>query len=151
MDTQKAISDIFGIFHDGGVEDFKGDSNKIVLKINCLYLAERIHEDFELFYLELETVEKLEMECWTSTEEDNVILTSWEDIFAGDIEISSSKVEDNEVIVYMYQRDPQLNYVVGELHVKAKKAKVFQHDMQEVNFKFLDKIRNSYWDSFGKA
>ncbi len=149
MDAQKVISDIFSIFHDGGIESWSGNEDKLILKISCLYLAERIHKDFEFFYLELEAIEKLEMECWMPPEQGTLTLTVWKDIFAGDIEISASKAEGDDTVVYIYQHDDKFDYVGGTLCIRAKNAKVFQHDGQEISFERLDEICRGYWDAFG--
>lgn len=148
MDTQKVISDIFSIFHDGGIESWSGDKEKLILKISCLYIAETINKDFEFFYIELTSVEKLEMECWRLPEEQPLILTTQEAIFSGDIEISSGEVEGDDAIVYVYQHNDELGYEGGTLRIKAESVKIFQHDMREVTVEFLNKIRNEYWDSF---
>lgn len=51
MDVTETISDLFTMFHDGGIEGWDGNENKLTLTIGCTYLAEKIHPDLIFFTL----------------------------------------------------------------------------------------------------
>ncbi|KGO91790.1 hypothetical protein [Flavobacterium subsaxonicum] len=102
MEAIENIKDVFSIFHDGGIEGWEGDDKLLTLTIGCTYLAERINPQFNVFYVELTGVEKLELHPWTLPVIDNTpALTRPEDIFKGDIEITSCEVV-NEVSCYIF-------------------------------------------------
>ena len=100
MNTQQDIEDIFSILHDGTIESYIGNKNKLTLKISCVYLAEQINKSFEYFYVELTEIDILELFTWRSLmEEEQQTLINLKDIFKFELEIIDANIEDNIVII----------------------------------------------------
>jgi hypothetical protein len=149
MNAIETISDLFSMFHDGGIKSWEGDESKLTLTIGCTYLAEKIDTDFDFFYLELTNIEKLQLECWVPEGKSNILIC-YDDIFKNDLEISSSEVIDGEAIVYFHQQFYDGGFKGGMMSVMASGVKLFQQDMKELTHDGISGIFNSYWDSFGK-
>jgi len=62
------IEDVFATFHDGTIESWSGNKDKLMLKISCEYIAEILDKTFEYFYLELIQVDKLELLTFSNNE-----------------------------------------------------------------------------------
>lgn len=137
------------MFHDGGIEGWNGDENKLTLTIGCTYLAEKINPDFDFFYLELIGIEKLELECWGAPGSPDIILTSYKDIFENDLEIDSGDVKNGDAIVYFHQQWGDSDFNGGMMVIRASGVKVFQQDMKELTYKGLSEVVSDYWKSFG--
>lgn len=141
------ISEIFDIFHDAGIEAWEGNEDKLMLTIGCTYLAELINPDFDFFYLEIDEIENLQMDCWTPQGTAKKMLKSFDAIFNASLEVSSSEVKDGRVFVYFRQGDDDLDYVGGALSFIASGATIFQHDKKEISLELLSSICRDYWNS----
>jgi hypothetical protein len=151
LNTQQDIIDIFSILHDGTIESWTGDKEKLLLKVSCFYLAELIDKDFEYFYIEIIEVQKIELDTWINPIENGPqIFTELSDIFKAELEILSADIKDKDVVITCNQPFRDMNYSGGNLTINCKSLKVFDHDKNELTIEEFEKICNQYWDNFGK-
>src|SRR5690606_4579782 len=86
--SMQDISDVFSVFHDGGITDFSRKGNDMKMTISCEYLAELISPEFADFHVELKNVQKLEFDPWMNPiERPKRKFKSPEEIFITDLEI----------------------------------------------------------------
>lgn len=151
LNTQQNIIDIFSILHDGTIESWTGDKNKLVLKVSCFYLAELIDKDFEYFYIEITEILKIELDTWINPiEKGPQIFTEISDIFKAELEILSADKVDNEIVITCNQPFRDMNYSGGNLTLNCKSIKVFDQNINELTIEKFGEICKQYWDNFGK-
>ncbi|WP_338398729.1 hypothetical protein [Persicobacter psychrovividus] len=145
------IRDVFSIFHDGGIIDCQGDLNKLILTIQCNYLAELINPDFENFYVDLICVNKLDFDPWMNPIDlKKIEFKSHEEYLKVDLEILSSEIEDDYVLITCNQHDTDLDYCGGNLIISANDFRLFDHNKNVMTIEELDLICRLYWDKFSK-
>ena len=146
-ETLNKIEDIFSIFHDGTITQWKSIENGIKLTIECEYLAELIDSDFTKFYVELNKISELELEPWMNPIElPKEIKKSPTEIFKAELEILSAKTENGIVEVTCNQHNLKFNYCGGILKVIAEKVTVKSENNAVLNISELNEISNSYWN-----
>lgn len=151
MTAKENIREIFSILHDGTITRWKGNKDKLTLAIDCLYLAERIDNSFDKFYVQLFNIDKLELDPWTnSIEIEKVIKTDFEEIFKAELDILSAVINDDAVIVSCQQYNRDFDYSGGNLKINCEKIKVFDQNKNELTIKQFGEICKSYWDEFRK-
>ncbi|MCG8575035.1 MAG: hypothetical protein MI810_09150 [Flavobacteriales bacterium] len=150
MTSQQKIKEVFSIFHDGSISAWELKDGQLNLTINCLYLAERISDNFEVFYLQLNNIEKLEFAIWPDQEDSTppTILTDPKVFFDTDLEILSGKLNDDCIEVSCAQHDTTAGYPGGELRLKADNIVVFDQDRNEIPFEQLDELCTAYWKAW---
>jgi hypothetical protein len=145
------IADVFSILHDGTIESRTGDENRLMLKVSCIYLAERINSSFEYFYVELSNINTIELNSWPSNMNlPPVLKTGLDNIFKDELEINSVKIENEIVIVTCLQHDPDADISGGELKIACNAIQVYDQDKNVITIDELDKLCNAYWDEFKK-
>lgn len=150
MNTQQDIEDIFSILHDGTIESWTGNKEKLLLKVGCTYLAELIDKDFEYFYVELNEIEKIELDTWiTPIGSTPQIFTELAHIFQAELEILSANVKDKEIVITCNQPFRDLNFSGGNLTLNCKSIKVFDHNRNELTIEKFEQVCKQYWDNFG--
>lgn len=60
------ISDVFSIFHDGGIVRCHEENRSLLLKVEIQYLAERVNPAFRKFSVLLEDVKDVHFATWPS-------------------------------------------------------------------------------------
>lgn len=151
MTSTEDIRDVFSILHDGTIVDWNGDLDNLKLTIDCVYLAERINESFDRFYIELIEVSKIELDPWMNPIElPKSDLKELNKIFKGELEILSAEIKDDSIVVYCNQDDTLLSYVGGNLTIKAKMVNIYDQDWNELTIEELLKIADDYWDEWSK-
>jgi len=150
MESNKAlenIRDIFSIFHDGTIETWNGNHELLKLKIDCEYLAQKIDNDFKVFYVEFEHFEKLEFIPWMNPiNKPQILFTSIVDIFQASLEILSAEIENEAVKITCNQVNSDFDYYGGTLFMNCKSVKVFDEKNNELTIEILDKVCNEYWN-----
>lgn len=150
MNTLEQLQYIFNLLHDGGIENYSGDSEKLQLEIGCIYLAEHINPAYENFYIELEKIEKFELHPWWKTGFDqDLILNDFKEIAQLGLDIGSADIQDDFVIIYCSHWGKDGDFVGGNIHLKCQSVKIFDHQKNEITIQELDKIAQEYWDNFG--
>lgn len=140
------IKIVFSLFHDGAIVDWSGDKNKLTLKINCSYLAQRIDKTFDDFYVDLVNVKKLELDPWTKPVELPArIKTEFVDIFKAELEIMGGEIENDLVVVTCLQLDHAFDYTGGNLSVNCDAIKVYDQKKREITIEELRAISKAYW------
>lgn len=149
MSSPEEIAGIFSTLHDGGVAAWEGGLDRLRLRVDCQYLAERIDPTFDHFIVELEQIRRLELNCWTD-EPSEQIVTNFADIFRGLLDFVAAEVIDGQTVVTCYQSDPELNYVGGTLLVQCRGIHLFDARMREMALSELVDIADQYWNDFGR-
>lgn len=145
------IRDVFSIFHDGGIVDCEGDLDKMTLTIQCNYLAELINPDFENFYVDLIGITKLHFDPWMNPIDlDKIEFNSHEEFLKVGLEILSSDIKDDYVLITCNQYDADLDYCGGNLMISATDFGLYDHDKNVMTIEELDSICILYWDKFSK-
>ncbi len=136
------IADIFATFHDGGIESWEGGFEKLNLKIDCIYLAQMIDQEYEYFFVTLEEIELLEFHPW-----EGQVIKELSDILSPELEIAYSKVEDNTVKISCHKYDDNWGDVGGELWLKAKSISVRNQGQINIPTEDLYEISRTYWNN----
>ena len=141
------IADVFSILHDGFIISYESNDEKILLTVECPYLAERINADYELFYIELKGVKKLEFETWSNPVDLPVqVLIQPKDIFQAELEILSAEIIGGNVHVACKQHNTCYDYSGGYLFINAKAIKIYDQGKNELTIDVMGKICNEYWN-----
>lgn len=151
MNSQQDIQDVFSILHDGWIETWSGNRNKLVLIIGCTYLAELIDKSFEYFYVELFDIRKIEFFAWMNPISlEQKIFTELSEIFQAELEILSSDKKDDDVVVVCNQHDTKFDYCGGNLTLNCQNIKVFDQSKRQLSIEEFDEICKKYWNHFGQ-
>ena len=151
MAATEDIRDIFSILHDGGITSWIGDKNLLTLTIECKYLAERIDKKFDVFFVELLNVYRLELEPWTiPINLPTVIKTQFDDIFKAELEILSAEIKEDTVLVTCNQHSKKFDYCGGNMTISCQSIKVFDQNKNELTIEEFEKICDEYWDEWSK-
>ncbi len=151
MENFEKIRDIFSILHDGTIISVIGDKRFLSLKISCQYLAERIDETFEYFFVDLIEIDRLALVPWMNPAElEQEYLVDIPEIFKANLDILSADIENDLIKVTCNQSDPKFDYCGGTLYLNCKDIKIFDQDKNELTVEVLDTIRKAYWDDFSK-
>lgn len=146
--VQNDIRDIFSIFHDGGIVDCKGDLHKLTLTIQCKYLAELINPDFEVFYIDLIGINKLDFDPWMNPIDlEKIDFNSYEEYLKVDLEILSAEIKDDVVLITCNQHDTDLDFCGGNIIISANDFKLFDYNSKQLTIEQLDSICKKYWDN----
>lgn len=139
------LSNIFSIFHDGTITEFSIENKKLILTIEILYLAELINPNFYKFYLSLIDFEVKDFLFWLKNGS-NKNSKNLNEIFKSDLEISSSEVENGNIIIYLNQLDDSVEYSGGTLTIFANDYIINTQDKKEIDIFKLGKVSKKYWD-----
>lgn len=151
MTATEDIRDIFSILHDGTISACTGDKNLLTLTVDCQYLAERICKSFDKFYVELISVDRIELDPWTNPIDlPNIVKTEYTEIFKAELEILSADIKDDVVIVTCNQHDTNFDYCGGNLIISCQTIKVFDKNKNELTIDQFGEICKNYWDEWSK-
>jgi hypothetical protein len=146
------IRDIFGILHDGEIIAWEGDHSRLILTIECKYLARQLDDSFDCFIVELNDVHDLQFKTWTDPVFfPSTILTNPADVFRGSLIILSANVHHGEVILECNQGDHMLHYNGGNMTIVAGGIKLFDQIGQPMSIDALDAISRDYWKNWQEA
>ena len=151
MTATEDIRDIFSILHDGIISAWTGDKNLLTLTVDCEYLAERIDNSFDKFYVALINVDKLELDPWTNPIDlPTIVKTGYADIFKAELEILSTDIKDDVVIVTCNQHDTDYDYCGGNITISCQAVKVFDQNKNELTIDQFGEICKKYWEEWSK-
>ncbi len=140
------IADVFSIFHDGEIAAWKGNEQLLTLTMDYPYLAEMINPDFEIFYIELYDIEKLDLLTWSNpSDSPQLILKDYKKVFQLPLEIGYADIENDSITVSCYQRDSKYDYYGGNLHLACKQIKIYDHEKNELTVDELNEFCKKYW------
>lgn len=148
MPALEELDAVFSIFHDGSIASWSGDKRRLTLKINCLYLAERIDQSYDCFYVDLVNVDRIEFKAWMNLPDDSCeSKTELDDVFSGDLEIMSAEIVSGVVCVTCLQHDPSLDYSGGVLSIGCESIRLYDHGKNEITIAALTVICRDYWEN----
>ncbi|MFD2909672.1 hypothetical protein ACFSX9_13120 [Flavobacterium ardleyense] len=153
MNQLKKIQKIFSVFHDGTIQNWKGNLEKLHIEVSCQYLAEIIDTSFDCFYIELQKIDKLELFTVIDNKIDNEInepkiIQNIKAIFNNEIDIFHAKIVENYVEINCWQINEQENYVANNLLLSCNNIKVFNQNKIEISIEKLFEISDYYWAKF---
>lgn len=147
MSLLQDIADIFSGFHDGVITAYEGNYEKLLLTVECSYLAERINPDYERFYVEGLNLRKIELHTWRPDNHSEKILFDLKKIFQTELEISRATVIDDDVLVHCYVDDIDYDYSGGALCLNCSDVKIYDQGHTLLTADFFNEIVGGYWDS----
>ncbi len=143
------IRDVFSIFHDGTISNWDGNKELLKLEIDCEYLAEKIDKSYKSFFIELENIEKLELNPWMNPINlPQKIFSEIEEVFQTSLEILSTEIENEIVKITCNQDNLDFEYCGGTLLLSCKNIKVFDQNLNELTIDEINKICEEYWNEF---
>lgn len=149
MNVTEQIRDIFGTLHDGGIADWQGDLNVLTLAIDCEYLAKRVNNSFEKFYVELSGIDIIELHPWSKRAEMATIpKTELAEIFEADLEILAAEVQGDVVMIVCNQSDEKFDYTGANLIISCQSIRIFNQDKFPITVDKLKEISKNYWDDW---
>jgi len=100
MTIQQNIAKIFSNLHDGVIEGWSGNSERLTLRVGCRYLAELMDKSFSYFFIEVIGISRIEFAVWADTHaRSSKNFTELHDIFGADLEILSADIKDDSVLI----------------------------------------------------
>ena len=146
------LADIFSMFHDGSLSYVSGDHEKLLLQIDCQYLAELLDKSFNSFYLELEEISYLTFDPWERITIGPIQLkTELAAIFCTELEIMDGEIADQKLEITCLQFDEQINFSGGTLYLVCKGFSLYNHLHEPLTIDQLYTISTSYWSKFGTS
>lgn len=147
IETPQSISDVFAIFHDGGIVDQRVEGTDLVLTVEIEYLAQRVSPDYKSFQIRLAGARDMRFTTWPNERDAQPRqLASVDAIFAAELDILSSTVEDGAIRVVCNQPSTAYDYCGGELVFHAERATVTDEAGTSYAIDALDKLCKGYWD-----
>jgi hypothetical protein len=143
------LSEIFSIFHDGEIVNYASDGSDLELKVEIMYLAERVDPDYRSFQLRLHNVRDINFETWPKdSAAEPAKLFSIPQIFEPELEISGAEPEGDSIKIICNQSSPQCEYSGGTLLLQADYALVTDEGGKEYSLEELRQICSGYWSDW---
>src|SRR5689334_21078344 len=124
--TTESICEIFSIFHDGMIEEASLSGQKLKLKIEISYLADRVKSWFKFFFVELDGFRSAEFRGWPATlQGEKKLVSKLSDIFELPLEILEAKLTGDRIeVVCNIKSNANSEFCGGELLFHADAAMV---------------------------
>lgn len=143
------LSDMFSIFHDGGVARYSANGDNLDLDIEIMYLAERVNPAFRSFHVSIQNVQDISFSTWLKESGvEPLVLRSPAKIFGPKLEILSSEVYGEQIKVICNQPSAECDYCGGELYFSASGATVTDEAGREYSIDALQQLFKDYWDEW---
>ncbi len=145
MNKIQEIENIFSIFHDGYIDTFKIESNRIDLKISMQYLAELINDKYEFLNLSLHGVTSLSYDAWA---DQPFIMTDWNKILELGIVILNAETDNSGQIIIHSNCDnaPNDSFQGGKLVVKCLDYSLTDEENNRLTIEKLKELSTYYWN-----
>lgn len=145
----ESLSNIFSVFHDGGIARYSANENNLDLDIEIMYLAERVNPAFRHFHVSLHDIRNLYFSTWPKeSAAEPSILRSPAQIFEPELEILSGEYDSEQVMVICNQSSAECDYCGGILYFSASDATVTDEAGQEYSIDALHRLCEDYWDEW---
>lgn len=145
------LSEMFSIFHDGGISHFAFNGFNLSLEIQISYLAERVNPSYQIFKIVLQNASDIQFTTWPNDPNaEPKKLSSIAEIFEHELEILNGEVADDSFKVICSQPSPTCDYCGGELLLKADSASVTDEDGKDYSLEELRQICRGYWSDWEK-
>ncbi len=149
IDEIEKVATVINAFHDGGIIFEKEESRNLIWKIDCKYLAERINQNFNFFWIKINKCQSIEFNPWLiPIELPNEIWKSPNEIFKTELEILSAEVENGKVKIICNQDDSDFNFKGGVLLLDCKSIELFDQEWNKLEYLELKEVVNQYWKKF---
>ncbi len=139
------IADVFSIFHDGSIINWAELEDGLELEVSCIYLAELINKDYELFYIKLINIHEIFFEPWYIQQEKDEKITGYDKLFTLHLEIMSGKIMENHIGVFSYTRSYPELFSGGILKIGCDYITVFDQKKNALSYSTLDNLCRTYW------
>ena len=148
--THESICEIFSVFHDGMIEEAVLSDQKLKLKIEISYLAERVKSGFKFFFVELEGFHGAEFRGWPATlQGEKKLVTEFSAIFQSALEILEAKLTDGRIeVICNIKSDADSEFCGGELLFSADAATVRDEANKDYSISELGEICKAYWSEW---
>ena len=146
------VRDIFSIFHDGSIVEWKQKGSDIELIVEIQYLAERVCKSYDRFSVVLHNIKEISFETWPHTKEVSPwVISDIHEIFKPELEILSAETEEGLHKIICNQHSTEFEYCGGNLKFSCVEAEVKDQGGKEYSIEELDKICNEYWEAWAKG
>ena len=143
------LSDMFSVFHDGGIVLTTVKGVNLEFEIEIGYLAGRIKSEYQIFRLTLFNVRNLSFKTWPkSSEALPDLFSSASQIFEPELEVLSCEIEGDFLKVICNQASEIYSYCGGELLLQADSAVVTDEGGKSYSIVELRQLCKDYWDEF---
>lgn len=143
------VSDVFSIFHDGGIIECHYENGSLLMEVEIQYLAERINPAFRRFMFRLFDVKNLHFSTWPSDlKSEPKVFREVATIFKTELEILEASFEEDQIKVVCNQHSPEFDYCGGELYLSATSAEVTDEAGKSYTIEELDTLCRGYWNEW---
>ncbi len=145
------IAKLFSVFHDGGIADHLTKEKDLILTVEILYLAQRIHPSFKKFYLTLKQPQKIQFIPWRiDLAQKPVPILELKKIFEPDLDILEGQLQDDLVQVVCNQLSAGYDYCGGVLSFKTEGVDVQDEAGKRYSLEELTRLSEAYWKDWEK-
>jgi|TARA_R110000751_G_scaffold184896_1_gene291311 hypothetical protein len=149
MTTDKEnIKQTFSIFHDGTICGFENHPDRLILKIDCYYLSERINPEFECFYVDLFNPTYFGFKPWSDKKFSRKIILDLNIISQWEYNIFTCKIEKRKQIIDVEIEEPKTALIGGSIIFDCDGIKIYDQLQNEITFEELSELSKSYWTEF---
>lgn len=146
------VRDIFSIFHDGTIVEWKKQGSNLELVVEIQYLAERVCKSYDTFSVVLHNIKDISFETWPHVKETSPwVISDIHEIFKPELEILSAEIEGGLHKIVCNQHSTAFEYCGGYLKFSCVVAVVKDPGGKEYSIEELDKICNEYWEAWANG
>ena len=132
------ILKIFNQLHDGTIDSITLDNLDALIRINIIYLAERINPEYSHLYIKLINCELLTFKPWGTNK--NVEI---ENIDSLELEINKAEFVEGQILISCLGNGPIAG---GELVIKAMEFRIYDEAYNEITINDFNKVVKEYWN-----
>jgi hypothetical protein len=151
MHILEEIAETFSVLHDGSIQSFHFEAERLTLAVSCQYLARRIDPAYGKFKLRLGGVKNVSLERWMTDSSKQPLLTDLPtlvQVFQGDLSILRAEVKDGAVSIYLTQShsEGELHCIGGTLSLSASTLVVEDEGGKRLAIEELVELARGYWN-----
>ena len=139
---------VFSMLHDGSITAGSRKSEKLLLTVDCAYLAGLIDPRFTNVLLVLGEPEIFVFEPWIEQNAPRLTMTDVDQIVSCELEILSADTVGDRVVVSCKAWNGD-GFKGGNLSVRCKKIELYDESGAPLSPESLAKYSKRYWDGFG--
>jgi hypothetical protein len=149
MNAAAELATLFSILHDGTIASAKGTEERLTLRVECQYLAERFQADFYFFYIELAEISDFSFTSWEAS---GLVTTgvaaALTVILREDFEVVNAQVENGNAIISLLSPGTSGTSNGGDLLINCKQVALFTQEKRALALETLQQAAHSYWSQF---
>ena len=143
--TSEEIAGVFNIFHDGVIVKHEYAACCLKLDIDIEYLAARVQKQFTGFKVEISDCENICFKPWNEDGEAGKYIRDINQIFERSLDILSSEIENDRILIHCSMDSTNLDYSGGVLMFTAGSLKVSDQPGKYYTYEELDSLCEEYW------